>query len=299
MTLPTKIKRIKKRNYLQESYLYDFFATKLLSDESHQDYLILLIATLIEKPVEEVAKGFSYLDIRLGLSKDTVDSVADLVVKTGVGIVSIEVNWTLGKALLNKNTLYMFELALRQVNSPEDYKKIEKIYQINLNSKPVYREDEFITRSNIRAEALNLERIHNILEIIDVNLDYLGKKFYTEIKEKEKHSIERLLYIFANAKHKDLDEIYEGDELMEAVKEKLYGLECDIDRYLIYDREKLREITIQEEMENDCREEGREQGRKEERLSIARKMLQKGITLEELKTDYDYSDSEIRILKKV
>ena len=103
MTLPTKIKRIKKRNYLQESYLYDFFATKLLSDESHQDYLILLIATLIEKPVEEVAKGFSYLDIRLGLSKDTVDSVADLVVKTGVGIVSIEVNWTLGKALLNKN----------------------------------------------------------------------------------------------------------------------------------------------------------------------------------------------------
>lgn len=306
MTLPTKIKRIKKRNYLQESYLYDFFATKLLSDESHQDYLILLIATLIEKPVEEVAKGFSYLDIRLGLSKDTVDSVADLVVKTGVGIVSIEVNWTLGKALLNKNTLYMFELALRQVNSPEDYKKIEKIYQINLNSKPVYREDEFITRSNIRAEALNLERIHNILEIIDVNLDYLGKKFYTEIKEKEKHSIERLLYIFANANHKDLDEIYEGDELMEAVKEKLYGLECDIDRYLIYDREKLREITIQEEMENDCRLEGeaiglakgRKEGRKEERLSIARKMLQKGITLEELKTDYDYSDSEIRILKK-
>ncbi len=90
MTLPTKIKRIKKRNYLQESYQYDFFATKLLSDESHQDYLILLIATLIEKPVEEVAKGFSYLDIRLGLSKDTVDSVADLVVKTGVGIVSIK-----------------------------------------------------------------------------------------------------------------------------------------------------------------------------------------------------------------
>ena len=52
-------------------------------------------------------------------------------------------------------------------------------------------------------------------------------------------------------------------------------------------------------MENDGREEVREQGRKEERLSIARKMLQKGITLEELKTDYDYSDSEIRILKKV
>ena len=90
---------------------------------------------------------------------------------------------------------------------------------------------------------------------------------------------------------------------MEAVKEKLYGLECDIDRYLIYDREKLREITIQEEMENDCRLEGEAiglaKGRKEERLSIARKMLQKGITLEELKTDYDYSDSEIRILKKV
>ncbi len=52
-------------------------------------------------------------------------------------------------------------------------------------------------------------------------------------------------------------------------------------------------------IEKACLAKGRKEGRKEERLSIARKMLQKGITLEELKTDYDYSDSEIRILKKV
>ena len=33
-----------------------------------------------------------------------------------------------------------------------------------------------------------------------------------------------------NTNHEELDEIYEGDEIMKAVKEKLYNLESELDR---------------------------------------------------------------------
>ncbi len=125
MTLPTEIKK-KKEGYIKESYMHDFFATKLLSDRELKNYLILIIAGILMKPAEEIERDFTYLDIRLGFSKNDVNSVADLVVSFNMGYVSIEMNWTLGEVLLNKNMLYMCELLLRQAKRQEDYKKIKK-----------------------------------------------------------------------------------------------------------------------------------------------------------------------------
>lgn len=61
---------------------------------------------------------------------------------------------------------------------------------------------------------------------------------YTTIKEMERDDLERLLYILSNSNHLELDEVYEGDELMRKVKKKLYNLESELDRLLIYDRKK-------------------------------------------------------------
>ncbi len=44
--------------------------------------------------------------------------------------------------------------------------------------------------------------------------------------------------------------------------------------------------------------EGIEEGRTKERTLLAQKMLQKGITFEELKNDYGFSDEEMQMLQK-
>ncbi len=104
------------------------------------------------------------------------------------------------------------------------------LYTKSISITPVYGKEKFITRSTMRSDSTNEERICNPLKIYDINMDYLGKKYYTQIKEIAKHCLERLLYIFVNTNHEELDEIYEGDEIMEAVKEKLYNLESELDR---------------------------------------------------------------------
>ncbi len=160
----------------------------------------------------------------------------------------------------------------------------------------------------MRSDSTNEERMCNPLEIYDVNMDYLGKKYYTQIKEMAKHSLEKLLYIFVNTNHEELDEIYEGNEIMEAVKEKLYNLESELDRLLIYDRDKFIAMTIQEQLENDFREEERKEREKalkeakqkeqKKRISSAKRLYSSGIPLETIIECLSLSSNESKLLKK-
>lgn len=281
-----------------ESYLYDFYATKIFADEEFKEYLMLVISKILKRDIEEIKKEFKYLNVRLGLSRMNVDSEADVVVKTGIGYVSLEINWTMTKKTIRKNMGYVCSLYLSQLETSEDYGKLEDIFQINFNREDLFKEGEFVYTSRLYDDKSKKARKHNILQIIDVNMEYLKKMSYTTIKEMEERSLERLLYIFVEHDPERLNELYEGDELMRKVKNKFFYLESSLERFLLYDKQALRESNLKEEFQRIGLEEGREEGRKNERLNLAKKMLANGITFEELKKDYNYSKSELEILQK-
>lgn len=306
------VKKIKEDAF-RESYLYDFYSTKLLADEALKDYLILIIAKALEKDVESIEKDFNYVDIRLGLSRKNVDSIADLVVKTGIGYISIEINWRMSRINIVKAMLYVCELLLRQVETAEDYGKIEDVYQININREDIYGKGKFVYRSDLRERTMNIARKYNILQITDINMEFLKKMKYTTIKEMEQDDLERLFYILSNSNHRELDEVYEGDELMSKVKKKLYDLESELDRLLIYDRQKmivdnindyLYEIGQKEGREQGLeqgREEGREEGKNEERaklLESIKKMYNNGIPMKKILECFDLSEKEKKSIKQ-
>jgi len=281
-----------------ESYLYDFYATKIFADEEFKEYLMLVISKILKRDIEEIKKDFKYLNVRLGLSRMNVDSEADVVVKTGIGYVSLEINWTMTKKTIRKNMGYVCSLYLSQLETSEDYGKLKDIFQINFNREDLFKEGEFVYTSRLYDDKSKKARKHNILQIIDVNMEYLKKMSYTTIKEMEERSLERLLYIFVEHDPERLNELYEGDELMRKVKNKFFYLESSLERFLLYDKQALRESNLKEEFQRIGLEEGREEGRKNERLNLAKKMLANGITFEELKKDYNYSKSELEILQK-
>lgn len=280
-----------------ESYLYDFYATKIFADEEFKEYIMLVISKILKRDIEEIKKEFKYLNVRLGLSRMNVDSEADVVVKTGIGYVSLEINWTMTKKTIRKNMGYVCSLYLSQLETSEDG-KLKDIFQINFNREDLFKEGEFVYTSRLYDDKSKKARKHNILQIIDVNMEYLKKMSYTTIKEMEERSLERLLYIFVEHDPERLNELYEGDELMRKVKNKFFYLESSLERFLLYDKQALRESNLKEEFQRIGLEEGREEGRKNERLNLAKKMLANGITFEELKKDYNYSKSELEILQK-
>lgn len=248
-----------------ESYLYDFYATKIFADEEFKEYLMLVISKILKRDIEEIKKDFKYLNVRLGLSRMNVDSEADVVVKTGIGYVSLEINWTMTKKTIRKNMGYVCSLYLSQLETSEDYGKLKDIFQINFNREDLFKEGEFVYTSRLYDDKSKKARKHNILQIIDVNMEYLKKMSYTTIKEMEERSLERLLYIFVEHDPERLNELYEGDELMRKVKNKFFYLESSLERFLLYDKQALRESNLKEEFQRIGLEEGREEGRQQER----------------------------------
>lgn len=248
-----------------ESYLYDFYATKIFADEEFKEYLMLVISKILKRDIEEIKKDFKYLNVRLGLSRMNVGSEADVVVKTGIGYVSLEINWTMTKKTIRKNMGYVCSLYLSQLETSEDYGKLKDIFQINFNREDLFKEGEFVYTSRLYDDKSKKARKHNILQIIDVNMEYLKKMSYTTIKEMEERSLERLLYIFVEHDPERLNELYEGDELMRKVKNKFFYLESSLERFLLYDKQALRESNLKEEFQRIGLEEGREEGRQQER----------------------------------
>ncbi len=266
-----------------ESYLYDFYATKIFADEEFKEYLMLVISKILKRDIEEIKKDFKYLNVRLGLSRMNVDSEADVVVKTGIGYVSLEINWTMTKKTIRKNMGYVCSLYLSQLETSEDYGKLKDIFQINFNREDLFKEGEFVYTSRLYDDKSKKARKHNILQIIDVNMEYLKKMSYTTIKEMEERSLERLLYIFVEHDPERLNELYEGDELMRKVKNKFFYLESSLERFLLYDKQALRESNLKEEFQRIGLEEGREEGRQQERKRFMEALADLNLSEEQMR----------------
>ncbi len=154
--------------------------------------------------------------------------------------------------------------------------------------------------SAIMEKDLRLPRT-DLANIIDIDIDKLFKMDYNTIKEK-KDSLEYLLYIFASSNHEELDEIYEGSEIMKIVLEKAYNLEKSADRYLIYSHDDMMKAIGEEEGEERGREEGRQEGLSEgqerEKIASARKMLMRKFEIEDIIDITGLSLEKINEIKK-
>jgi len=79
--------------------------------------------------------------------------------------------------------------------------------------------------------------------IIDINMDYLKKLDYNKVKQVPNDSLEKLLYIFVCNDKNELDRLYEGNDIMKSLKEKLEELTENFDYGFYYDPKELEDAT--------------------------------------------------------
>ena len=225
--MKTKIKK--------DVYLKDKIAKILFTSKETREYTENVIAKVLDIPINLVKNNIELMPTTVNHNINTQYSEVDALYENNTSIINIEINYINYKTIDMKNMKYICHLMLNQMKINEEYKKLKPIYQICINNYDIFKENKFIYKSSIMEEKIHKKR-NDMISIIDINIDYLKEKNYTEIEE---DSLEKLLYIFICNDKEVLEKIYKGDEIMKKVVEKVNTLTEDFENELYYDKEEI------------------------------------------------------------
>ena len=270
----------------------------MINNESRMEYICYLISALFDEDYNEVLNNTTFIKTELDkVKKEESKKTVDLLCKIKGKIINVEVNNNTSKSLLERNLAYMFSLYHGDMKEGSKY-RFNSIIQININNfrfsgKKDVLEECYIT--NIRKLPKNINDFDiysNKIRIINIYLPNINKKEYNKLKLYEK-----LLLVFNENDEGLLNDLSEGDEIMEKyVKESKEASEKD-EVIGMYNeeihKEKLRLAEIDE-----FRELGHEEGVREKAIETAKKMLQDNLDLKIISKYTDLSIKEVEKLKK-
>ena len=246
-----------------------------------------LLKGIIEETIKEKVEEMIILNPELKVPNKYIKGKnVDLFVKSNDQRIFIEVNNYYNDNVKIRNFSY---IANQYSN---DYKVGSKLqeavfyYQININKKCDYEElsDEYYVQSNKRKYIKNLK-------IIEYNMEKILSECYNgDVSDK--------LYLYLSmiiANSKERREIIRnnGDEIMEDFSEKLMNM--NEDEYYKGWLSLEEDNALMDKIEG--MEIGKEQGREEANLSIAKNLLEMGMSVEDISKATNLSIEEIEKLK--
>ena len=288
------------------SPLYDIVFKSVLQAPRCRDYLIDLIHIITHISKEEMKKN-----LRIENSEHLVShakekrKVSDMIVSIENNIINLEMNQEYYEGLLKKNEDYLFKLAAESIHVGESYSSQKKVIQINFDHFWKY-DHRTIINFRMRDDTGHYQETPGepIVESYHVNLAKIENKYYNK---EEMTREEKLLLLLAMDQLESIEEISKGDYVMEEVKKKLVDLTEDAnfiglydkeeaDRRELYDRTRYAEKLGREKGLKEGHESGLKEGQKSEQLKIAKKMKDKGQSLEFIQEMTGLSMEEIEQL---
>ena len=274
----------------------------MINNESRMEYICYLISAIFNEDFNEVLSNTKFIKTELDkVKKEESKKTVDLLCKIKGKIINVEVNNNTSKSSLERNLAYMFSLYHGDMKEGSKY-RFNSIVQVNLNNfrfsgKKDVLEECYIT--NIRKLPRNINDFDiysNKIRIINIYLPNIDKRDYNKLELYEK-----LLLIFNENDEELLNDLSEGDEIMEKyVKDSKEASEKD-EVIGMYNeeihKEKLRLAEIDEFRELG-HEEGLKEGTQKTKEETAKKMLQDNLDLNIISKYTDLSIKEVEKLRK-
>ena len=194
-------------------------------------------------------------------------------------IVAIEAYKKFGRREYRKSVSYLSRIFGSQLEVGEDYLEAKKVISINLMSGNYHRNNpEFINEYEFINKISEKGLKDELLEMYLVRLDLVNKIVYNE---EEKEFIKWIRFIIASDR-KEMEKIAKGVEEMEQALKFMERFVNDKDVQRIYDRMAYERF----------------EGRDEERIEIAKNLLQTNLSMKDIATATGLSIEEIEQLKK-
>ena len=270
----------------------------VLSSIEARDYLIDIISGITGLPKENLKKDMTFVDSEHRISsKKESKKISDLVVEVKDNVINLEMNNTYYKKLVDRNFEYIAKLKSNLIG--ESYNKIRKVIQINFDNFNRYNDSRAVIKFEMRDEKGIKEGVS--LESYHVILPNVKEKYYNE---NNKDDLIGKLVIFVAEKDEELQKLIDEHIELRPVGKKLVEISREEEARGIYDLEeherRVRNSLIEDALEdgwNRGKKEGKAEGIKENKLSVAKKLSEEGISLEIIKKVTNLSDDDIKGLK--
>lgn len=218
-----------------------------------------IVSNLLKEDFETVYKNIKLVSEDVAFSALTIDSRTDMMLEDNSMYVDIEICYTKGSTRRIQTDSYCYQIYLRQLKSYKDYKNIKKVIQILIEDYDFFGKNEFIYDVVFMEKNLHLQE-DELLEKYHVNIDYLNKLGYNEIRSED---LFKLLYFLTCDDRNKLEEVYKGDKFMSDVIKEAKEIADDDHIKLFFTEEEVRRLDGEERYEaglKDGIQEGIKQG---------------------------------------
>lgn len=275
----------------------DLVFQRIFGKVGNEDIAKRFIELIIGKKIETID-----LDVNRELIREKEEgklSRLDVRAKLNDGIsCNIEIQLKDQNNMEKRALYYWARLHGNQLKVGEDYKDVKKTISIIImgeNLKRLADIEEYHTKWKLREEKKKEKILTEDIEIHILEME----KMKNRVKEKDELRL-WLLFLDNPENEEVLKEMEENDFFKQAMKEyeHLRGSEG------FWRLVELREKNLRDEVweKNNAREEGREEGikegtekgKKDEKIAIAKKLLKKGYSVEQIMEITDLSEDEIK-----
>ena len=247
---------------------------------------------------EEALKRAKYTSEELKISnKEDKVYKTDIIVSVENNIISLEMNAYYYEKLVIKNSMYSSKILSDELNKGEDYLDLKGVIQINIDDYHVYKGKKIIYEFMMREETTQ-----------EVENEYY-KSYHIDLKNVDeidynKNEINKMLMIFKDCDYKKL----RGDKIMDEALDELERISSDKKIIGLYDKDEVERKLINTRI-RDAKEEGEkigerrgekiglEKGKKEKQNDIARKMLKRNMSIEDIIELTGLTQEELEKLK--
>ena len=263
---------------------------ELFGREENKNVLAFLLSNYFEVEYDYIYNNIKYMNTQLGIDnvKDYKYNV-DIIISLDNNIVcNLEMNDSSWPGLFNRNTAYISNIFSSQFKVGDekcDFVNAKKHIQINFNNYNFPKDMEFDVYK-LKSVTTN-EELTDILEIHHINLAMINGKCYNDVKELS--SVEKVGKFLKSENINEMERIVGED--MKDILDKVMELSNDERLVGLYNEEELqkaKEVAIKtESFENGMKagveegiKQGVQQGSKQEKLEIAKKMLEKNTNID-------------------
>ena len=225
--------------------------------------------------------------------------ILDLIVCTDKGTINVEVNNEYKEDMYVRNFLYFCKLISSHLTkNNRNYNNAIAHIQLNItwNLKSYFKNIDVSKRKKVEFYVTDTKTgtkvFEEIFKIVNINMDYYKNLWYSKDTKRERP----FLLLLAASNIKEMEEISEGDEIMEKIVKRVEKLNYDPK----IATEIAKQIAIENESEiwaNTMYSRGMEKGTKQNQLAIVKNMLKKNTDINFISEVTGLSLKEIENLK--
>lgn len=274
----------------------DVVFQKIFGAKKHKEILISFLNSLLylkgKDEIKEVTFEEKTLDVSL-MANEKI-SILDLHVVTENNVnINVEIQLINQYNMIKRTIFYMSKMILGQLKRGEDYSLLNRTITINILNFDYLEEEHFIKNFGL-FEKKSKKYFTDIIEIIFIELPKFNKahKNYND-------KLHKWLMFLANPGGKEIEELVKSDGEIKEAMDILYEISGDKESIMLAN---MREKALMDEQSRlkGAKEEGIQEGIKEgsneKAILIAKKMLKKGKSIEEVSELTELSIEEVKKL---